>query len=151
MAFLHCDVSTYDVFPCKCTSNYMGKIITSSSGISHWLDWLPWIHADCIYSGCKSGPISHGRICKGRWGCFSLLTISIFVLHQHGGRLVRSISQVSFPEFKCLVCHDVPPKSGFSFSTPVDRSPVGTFHFRNSWASVCSFCADFHESHPRCS
>lgn len=90
-------------------------------------------------------------MCKEHWGCFSVLTSCIFVLQKHGNRLVHSISQVSFPESECLLQHDVPLKSGFSFSIPVDRSSIGTFHFRNSWASVCCFCADFHESHLRCS
>lgn len=137
-------------FPHHCTSNFMGKI----QSLLHLVlatDWLPRIYADCIYFGCKSGPISRGRMCKGHWGCLSVLISCIFVLQKHGGRLVHSISLVSFPESECLLQHDVPPKSGFSFSIPMDRSSIGTFHFRNSWASVCSFHADFHECHPRCS
>lgn len=39
----------------------------------------------------------------------------------------------------------------FHLIFPWRRSSIGTFHFRNSWASVCSFHADFHECHPRCS
>lgn len=31
----------------------------------------------------------------------------------------------------------------------MERTPIGTFHFRNSWTAVGSFCADFHESHRR--
>lgn len=137
-------------FPHHCTSNFMGKIESLLHPVLA-TDWLPRIHADCIYSGCKSGPISHSRMCKGHWGCFSVLISCIFVLQKHGGILVHSISLVSFPESECLLQHDVPPKSGFSFSIPMDRSSIGTFHFRNSWASVCSFHADLHECHPRCS
>lgn len=125
--------------------------VTSSSGIIHRLDWLPWTHAGCIYAGCKSVPINHGRRCKLHWGCSSVLTNFLFVWYQHGDRRVRSVSQVSFPEFECLVLRDVPPKLGFSFRIPTERTPIGTFHFRNSWSAVGSFCADFHESHRRSS
>ena len=146
MAFLHGDVSACDISPCDCTGNFGGK----KSHVFIWynlLAWLTpmdpcWLHLHCL----QIWPQKPCRRCKVHWGCFSVLTSCIFILHQHGDRWVRSISHVSFPNPECLAVHDVPPKLGFSLGVPVERTPIGTFHFRNSWTAVGFFCTDFHES-----
>lgn len=115
--------------------------VTSSAGIIHRLGWLPWPRADGIDTGCKPVPINHGRRCKLHRGCFSVLTNSVFIWYQHGDRRVGSVSQVSFPDCECLALRDVSPKWGFSFRIPVERTPIGTFHFRSSWtAAGCFLC-----------
>lgn len=125
--------------------------VTSSPGIIHRLDWLPWTRADGIDTGCKPVPINHGRRCKLHRGCFSDLTSSVFVWYQHGDRRVGSVSQVSFPECECLALHMSHRNEVSHVGFPWGELPSGHFISGAHGLQRVLFCADFHESHARSS
>lgn len=116
-----------------------------TSGIIHWLDWLPRIHADLIYAGCKSGPINHSRRCKLYGG----LLLSPHKQHLCSTSAWWEESRIPFPNFiptTGMPCTSSrPTQSRFSVQDPHGRNSHRDISFQELMG--CSgFCLRFHES-----